>query len=193
MTSTSASRARSASRSQRGGDREAAAGRVAGERGRGWVGAVVEQGAVGGEAFSHLVRCEMRLYNALNDVLRREHGLVASQFEFLRYLRDHPRSRVADLAEFYAIGVGATSKSAGRLEDRGWVRRVPNPDDGRSLLLELTPAGAELTEAAEVTFQQYLVTRIGQAIEPEQVEAAGRALGRLREALERDGVGLPVG
>ncbi|MEV4346357.1 MarR family transcriptional regulator [Actinoplanes sp. NPDC049596] len=143
--------------------------------------------------FSHLVRSETRLYNGLNDVLRREHGLVASQFEFLRYLRDHPRSRVADLAEFYAIGIGATSKSAGRLEDRGWVRRVPNPADGRSLLLELTPAGAELTEAAEITFQRYLVLRMGRSIDPEQLEAVGRTLGRLREDLERDGVGIPVG
>ncbi|MET3421032.1 DNA-binding MarR family transcriptional regulator [Actinoplanes tereljensis] len=143
--------------------------------------------------FSHLVRCETRLYNDLNEVLRRDHGIVASQFEFLRYLRDHPGSRVADLAEFYAIGVGATSKSAGRLEGRGWVRRMPNPADGRSLLLELTPSGTDLTDAAEITFERYLAVRIGETMDLAQLEVVGRALGQLRAALERDGVGIPVG
>ncbi|WP_433087465.1 MarR family winged helix-turn-helix transcriptional regulator [Dactylosporangium sp. CA-052675] len=143
--------------------------------------------------FSDLVRCETRLYNALNEVLRREHGIVASQFEFLSYLRDHPGARVADLAQFHAVGVGATSKGIGRLEERGWVRRVPNPADGRSLLLELTRSGAELTNAAEDTFQHYLATRIGATMAPQQLQAVGRALGRLRAALEQDGVGIPVG
>ena len=40
--------------------------------------------------FSDLVRCETCLYNALNDGLRERHGIVTSQFEALRYLRDHP-------------------------------------------------------------------------------------------------------
>jgi DNA-binding MarR family transcriptional regulator len=35
-----------------------------------------------------------------------------------------------------------------RLVDRGLVERVPNPDDGRSYLLELTESGAAVTHAA---------------------------------------------
>jgi MarR family multiple antibiotic resistance transcriptional regulator len=34
--------------------------------------------------FSDLVRCETRLYNALNDRLHERHGIVTSQFEALR-------------------------------------------------------------------------------------------------------------
>ncbi|WP_236718144.1 MarR family winged helix-turn-helix transcriptional regulator [Actinoplanes sp. TFC3] len=143
--------------------------------------------------FGHLVRCETRLYNALNETLRDAHGIVASQFEFLVHLRDHPGSRVADLAEHFVIGVGATSKGVGRLEARGWVRRVSNPADGRSLLLELTPSGAKLTDAAEATFKRYLVERIEKALEPEQIKAAAVALAQLRAALERDNIGTPAG
>src|SRR5262249_50249592 len=36
-----------------------------------------------------------------------------------------------------------------RLVDRELVRRVPNPDDARSYLLELTPAGLAMTKAAD--------------------------------------------
>jgi MarR family transcriptional regulator, multiple antibiotic resistance protein MarR len=60
--------------------------------------------------FDDLVRCETRLYNAVGEKLRAEHGIVASQFEFLRYLRDHPESRVADVASNFAAGIGAISK-----------------------------------------------------------------------------------
>lgn len=67
--------------------------------------------------FSDLVRCETRLYNALNynalnDRLRERHGIVTSQFEALSYLRDHPGSQVADLAAEFAIGIGATTRSS---------------------------------------------------------------------------------
>src|SRR4051794_8734346 len=69
--------------------------------------------------FDDLVRCETRLYNAVGERLRAEHGLVTSQFEFLRYFRDHPGSRVADTATNFAAGIGAISKGVDRLEARG--------------------------------------------------------------------------
>ncbi|MEU6556960.1 hypothetical protein ABZ915_42945 [Streptomyces sp. NPDC046915] len=68
--------------------------------------------------FDDLVRCETRPYNALNEALRERHGIATSPFEFLRHLRDHPASRVADLAAEFAIGIGATSEGIGRLENR---------------------------------------------------------------------------
>ncbi|MGI5339480.1 MarR family winged helix-turn-helix transcriptional regulator [Streptomyces sp. CA-181903] len=142
--------------------------------------------------FSDLVRCETRLYNALNDRLRSSHGIAASQFEFLRYLRDHPGARVGDLAGFFAIGVGATSKGMDRLEERGWVRRVPNPADRRSSLLELTDAGIELVNDAEGAFAA-ISELIQAAIEPEELQTMAQALRRLRTALEHDRVGMPVG
>lgn len=32
------------------------------------------------------------------------------------------------------------------LEQRGWIRRIPNPADRRSVLLEITPAGRATTD-----------------------------------------------
>jgi MarR family multiple antibiotic resistance transcriptional regulator len=143
--------------------------------------------------FHDLVRCETRLYNALNDQLREQHGLVTSQFEFLRHLRDHPDARVADIAATFAIGVGATSKGADRLEHAGWARRVPNPADRRSSLLQLTPAGLQLVTEAERTFERHLADLIDPTLEPAQLQSALQALSLLRLALERDDVGTPTG
>jgi MarR family transcriptional regulator, multiple antibiotic resistance protein MarR len=145
------------------------------------------------ELFADLVRCETRLYNALNDRLRERHGIVTSQFEFLRYLRDHPECRVADLATEFAIGIGATSKGIDRLENHGWVARRPNPSDRRSSLLALTDSGTRLIDAAESTFIERTTELIAGALTDHQVSAASQAFALLRSALERDQVGMPTG
>ncbi|WP_206067927.1 MarR family transcriptional regulator [Nonomuraea composti] len=143
--------------------------------------------------FDDLVRCETRLYNAVGEKLRAEHGIVASQFELLRYLRDHPRSRVADIATNFAAGIGAISKGVDRLEARGWAARLPNPADRRSSLISLTTDGAALVAEAERTFHEHLGELLGPAISAGQVDAVGAALAALRRALESARVGVPVG
>jgi DNA-binding MarR family transcriptional regulator len=143
--------------------------------------------------FADLVRCETRLYNALNDRLRERHGLVTSQFELLRHLREHPGARVADLAAEFAIGIGATSKSADRAEKQGWVVRKPNPADRRSSLLALTDAGARLVEEAETTFAETLAELVGGPLGAGATADAAKALALLRSTLEAGQIGAPAG
>jgi MarR family transcriptional regulator, multiple antibiotic resistance protein MarR len=139
--------------------------------------------------FDDLVRCETRIYNAVGDRLRDRHGIVTSQFEFLRYIRDNPGARVADLAAKFAIGIGATSKGADRLEKQGWIVRQPNPADRRSSLLALTDRGRQLTDAAEITFGALLTELIGDHL----TDAVAATFTSLRESLERDQIGMPTG
>lgn len=143
--------------------------------------------------FADLVRCETRLYNELNDWLRERHGIVTSQYEFLRYLHAHPGARVGDLAGEFAIGIGSTSKSIDRLERHGWVARQPNPDDRRSSLLVLTTEGTRLIDAAERTAAGRLTELIGGTLDAAKTSAVATALAQLRTALEADQIGLPTG
>lgn len=143
--------------------------------------------------FDDLVRCETRLYNAVGEKLRDAHEIVTAQFEILRYLRDHPRSRVAEVAATFAAGIGAISKGVDRLEARGWVSRFPNPADGRSSLISLTASGAALVTEAERTFNDRLDELIAPAIGAGQIDAARTTLAALRHALEHARVGLPAG
>jgi MarR family transcriptional regulator, multiple antibiotic resistance protein MarR len=143
--------------------------------------------------FDDLVRCETRLYNAVGERLRAEHGIVTAQFEFLRYLRDHPESRVADVATTFAAGIGAISKMMDRLEARGWAVRSPNPADRRSSLLSLTAGGAVLVADAERTFHDFLRELTSPAVSADQLQAAAAALATLRTALEEARIGVPVG
>jgi len=143
--------------------------------------------------FTDLVRVETRLYNAVEQRVRAEAGVGAGHFELLRYVRDHPGARVADLASAFAIGVGATSKIVDRLEKEDWVQRRPNPANRRSSLLALTPAGESAVSRAEPAWQTAIQEFLGQAVTPEDLTALSRALGALRSDLERRRLGLPAG
>ena len=143
--------------------------------------------------FADLVRCETRLYNHFNDELRAAHGIVTSQYEFLRYLRDEASPRTTDMAAEFAIGVGAVSKAMDRLEARGLVARVPNPANRRSNILRLTEEGHALVESADKTFESRLAGILAGAATTEQIHASTELLASLRMVLERDGLGTPTG
>jgi MarR family transcriptional regulator, multiple antibiotic resistance protein MarR len=143
--------------------------------------------------FTNLVRVETRLYNAVEQRVRAEAGVGAGHFELLRYVRDHPDARVADVASAFAIGVGTTSKIVDRLEEQGWMERRPNPANRRSSLLALTPAGELTVSRAEPAWQAAIQEILGGAVAPDELAALSLALGALRSDLERRQLGLPAG
>jgi MarR family transcriptional regulator, multiple antibiotic resistance protein MarR len=146
-----------------------------------------------GAVFTDLVRVETRLYNAVADHVKAEAGISSGHFDFLRYVRDHPNARVADLAAAFAIGVGTTSKIVDRLEREGWLERHPNPANRRSSLLALTKAGASVVARTEPTWQAAIQDLIGAAITREELKTLALLLGALRSDLEKRQLGLPVG
>ncbi len=60
----------------------------------------------------------------------------------LRTLNDGPR-RITELAAEERVTQPAITLLVNRLEERGWVRRIPDPSDGRAVLVSLTPKGEE--------------------------------------------------
>jgi MarR family multiple antibiotic resistance transcriptional regulator len=143
--------------------------------------------------FTGLVRVETRLYNAVAERVKAEAGVGAGHFELLRYVRDHPDARVADLASAFAIGVGTTSKIVDRMEKEGWMERRPNPANRRSSLLALTPAGESVVSRAEPAWQAAIQDILGGAVTAADLTALSLALAALRSDLERRHLGLPAG
>ncbi len=60
----------------------------------------------------------------------------------LRTLNDGPR-RITELAAEERVTQPAITLLVNRLEERGWVRRIPDLSDGRAVLVSLTPKGEE--------------------------------------------------
>jgi DNA-binding MarR family transcriptional regulator len=70
-----------------------------------------------------------------------------------------------------------------RVEARGHAERVPNPDDGRSFLMQLTPEGRRLLGRARPAFRAYaeaVEARLG----AEQLEGLKTGLSTLRQAID---------
>lgn len=63
----------------------------------------------------------------------------------LRVLRDGPR-RITELAGEERVTQPAITLLVNRLAERGWVQRIPDPTDGRAVLVSLTAAGEEVFE-----------------------------------------------
>jgi len=77
--------------------------------------------------------------------------LTPAAFEVLVTLRSQPEPRQMTPTELYRsvlLSSGGTTKVLIHLEKRGLTERVPNPNDGRSKLVRLTPAGAQLAQTA---------------------------------------------
>ncbi|WP_306306900.1 MarR family winged helix-turn-helix transcriptional regulator [Nocardia thailandica] len=103
------------------------------------------------EAWLTLVALAMRLFPALDAQLKRDAGMTHYDYQVLAVLSAAPRHtlRMSVLAASTEGSLPRLSQVVGRLEKLGWVRRTPDPDDGRSTLAVLTAAGvAELDAAA---------------------------------------------
>lgn len=145
------------------------------------------------QLFSDLVRTEIRLYNALDRRLRTELGLAASQHAMLRLIDAAEGCRVGDIAREMAMAIGAASKAVDRLESADWVVRRPNPQNRRSSLLELTPAGRSLLAAASATADDELQRWLSAGLTEPELGQVSAALSRVLAVLHAAGAGQPIG
>jgi MarR family transcriptional regulator, organic hydroperoxide resistance regulator len=91
-----------------------------------------------------------------------------------------PDCRVYDIAVALSLTTGGVSKIIDSIEASGWVKRRPNPEDRRSSIIELTPAGRKLLSKATRTFEAELEQRLGGALSAQALRQFISALGVLR-------------
>ena len=102
--------------------------------------------------FGRLKRCTALLQARLETVFA-EHGLNAASFDVLATLRraGKPYSLTPTaLFESLMVTSGTMTNRLQRLEDKGLIQRLPNPEDARSQLVQLTPQGKALIEKVVV-------------------------------------------
>jgi MarR family transcriptional regulator, organic hydroperoxide resistance regulator len=133
--------------------------------------------------FRDLVRLETDLWNRVDARVHREHGLPLAWLEVMQVVNTTPGCRVLDVADALLITVGGASKVVDKVQAGGWCRRLPNPSDGRSSLIELTDSGEGLLEAANVTFEEALAAYLGAAAPTGELTRLSDTLGRVRRHL----------
>ncbi|QFG22986.1 MarR family winged helix-turn-helix transcriptional regulator [Actinomadura sp. WMMB 499] len=128
----------------------------------------------------------VRLSELMDRDLKARHGLSVSEYEILVRLSEAPgrRLRMAELAENASQSRSRLSHTCARLESKGLVERDNCPNDKRGVFANLTDDGlAALERAARdhvETVREYFID----VIEPEDLEAVGRAFGAVLKRLE---------
>src|SRR5579862_5331228 len=77
-----------------------------------------------------------------------EFGLTNPDWEVLSSLRNSGPRTPGVLARYMELSTGAMTSRLDSLEDAGLIRRVPDPNDRRSVLIEITEQGREKWERA---------------------------------------------
>ncbi|MCW2939379.1 MAG: MarR family transcriptional regulator [Actinomycetia bacterium] len=90
--------------------------------------------------------------------------------------------RQADLAAEFGTDSARMTRTVQRLERAGYVRRVPDPDDGRATRVEPTPASLVLRAQVEEIWTRLEQLTVGD-LTPAQRTAALRTLRRLEDNL----------
>jgi DNA-binding MarR family transcriptional regulator len=121
-----------------------------------------------------------RLHRMLDETLA-EFGLTDGEWKVLTHLQlDGPphRKSVGQLGKWADLSSGAMTNRIDGLEEAGFVKRVPDPDDRRGVLVELTDGGRRAWEesVSAQAAKESLVTGALSADEKKQLNALLRRL-----------------
>jgi DNA-binding MarR family transcriptional regulator len=95
------------------------------------------------DAWLALASVLIRLPAALDAQLRQDAGISHFEYAVMAALSEAPQRtlRMSELAMLSEGSLSRLSQVVARLEKKGWVRRRPEPGDGRYTLATLTAAG----------------------------------------------------
>jgi len=131
---------------------------------------------------------------ALDAQLQRDAGISHFEFGVLFALSEAEDGalRMSALASYANSTLSRLSRAAARLERKGWVRRAPDPSDGRSTIASLTEQGRDAVRAAapgHVALVRRLVFDPLTRAQAEQLRASSR---RVTAAIRSDGGWRPL-
>jgi DNA-binding MarR family transcriptional regulator len=109
-------------------------------------------------------------------------GLSPSQTAALATVERHGPLTPSELAERERVQRPTVTRVLARLEEAGLVHRAADPQDRRSSLVSISPAGAALLQAMRDRKDAFLARRID-ALEPADREALDRAAAILERML----------
>jgi DNA-binding MarR family transcriptional regulator len=125
---------------------------------------------------------ELAVRSHLDDLLRPA-GVTALQYTALTVLERHDGLTAAALARNSFVTTQSMADLVAALHRRGLVERHRDPDDGRRILIHLTPAGRALIDEQRPAVEA-LETRMLDGVDGDRVDVVREALDRMRRNLE---------
>jgi DNA-binding MarR family transcriptional regulator len=126
-----------------------------------------------------------RLAREFNDTSTGE-GLTPTQYSVLALVRSRGPLGLAELTELEGLNPTMVSRVIKVLDERGLIRRMPDPHDLRAARLAATPMGEQMHDRVRAQRTKVLSERLGR-LSPETAEtllAAVPAMEALAEAVK---------
>jgi DNA-binding MarR family transcriptional regulator len=123
--------------------------------------------------------------NALSRLFLTRTTVYVSRTEVgvLRNLRGGPR-RITELAAEERVTQPAITLLVNRLQERGWVERIPDPTDRRAVLVSLTAAGEDVFERLRAEYRALLHEEMA-SLDDCEVETLAAAVSILDKLIAR--------
>jgi DNA-binding MarR family transcriptional regulator len=128
----------------------------------------------------------VQAYNLCDTLLARRLaalGVRTAEHEILANLRRGGGLSQQDLAQRCFTAKSHISALLTQLEERGWVRREPDPLDARTKRLYLQPAGQRIAEQT-VAVQAQVVAEMAAVLTPAALAQVATAMGRVSTQLQ---------
>ena len=126
---------------------------------RHWIAQGWDEAADGVAAVVSLMRGWQLCLNEANDVLR-PLGLTFARYQILGLLRGGERISLGQVGARLWVTPGTVTSSVGRLEAAGLLRRAPDPNDGRTVLADITPKGSRVFDEAVAQLNEGLFSSL---------------------------------
>jgi DNA-binding MarR family transcriptional regulator len=127
---------------------------------------------------------------SIDQQLRRDSDLGMVEYQVLARLSERPNRtiRMSSLADLVNSSLSRLSHLVKRLEDRGLVRREPDPADGRFTNATLTEQGFQLLAAAAPGHVAHVRSLVIDLLSPEQLRRLGLTADRIMSRIDTSGI-----
>jgi DNA-binding MarR family transcriptional regulator len=138
------------------------------------------------DSWLSVVRLMTWLPWAIDQQLQRDSKLAMVEYQVLAMLSESPRRtmRMSSLAEVTNASLSRLSRVVKRLEDRGLVRREPDPTDGRFTNAILTDDGLQTIVDAAPAHVAHVRSLVVDVLTPEQLQRLGRDAERIMARID---------
>jgi DNA-binding MarR family transcriptional regulator len=127
-----------------------------------------------------LLACSTQVEIEVRSRLRERFGISLARFDYLAQLHRHADGlRMSTLSRYLMVTGGNVTALTDELEREGMVQRDSDPEDRRSWLLRMTPAGRKAFERIAREHEQWVI-ELFQDLDTVHKKSLYEDLGRLR-------------
>ncbi|MFC4031936.1 MarR family winged helix-turn-helix transcriptional regulator [Streptomyces polygonati] len=123
-----------------------------------------------------------RLYRQMAQASGDDLNLTFAQLSALARIEEHGPLRLGELAAHEQVAAPSLTRTVGPLAAAGLIRKEPDPSDGRSWLVSIAPAGADVLIRIRRERSELLARRMSR-LTPEQSRTLRAALPVLERLL----------